>query len=340
MSNESNAYWTVRSYPEGEISADNFELLEAPVPEPREGEVLVRTTHLVVSPPLRMALGTGGIAGKPLPLGSLMRGSGQGRVVASKHADFQEGDLVSGPFGWQQYAVTDGAQPIPLQKVKPFGDLPVTANLHVMGSGGATAFIGLFDYGKPSPGDTVVVSAAAGNVGSIVCQLAKLAGCRVVGIAGSEEKCRWLTGDLGVDAAISYKSEDVGNALKQHCPDGVDIYFDNVGGETLDAVLDRINLGARVVLCGATSQYEGDSHWYGPSNYFNLVYKQATMQGFYIFNFQSRFPQIFARLQALIEEGKLTYAEDQMQGVGSLPDALVKVLSGANFGTQLVNLDV
>ena len=257
MSNESNAFWTVKSYPDGDISADNFELQRAPVPVPGDGEVLVKTTHLVVSPPLRMALGTGGIAGKPLPIGSLMRGSGQGRIVQSNHPDFNEGDLVAGPFGWQEYAVSNGADQIPLTRVQTFGDLPVTTSLHVMGSGGATAFIGLYEYGHPQVGDVVVVSAAAGNVGSIVCQLAKLAGCRVVGIAGSDEKCNWLTETLGIDAAINYKSADLATALSEHCPSGVDIYFDNVGGATLDAVLDRINFGARVVLCGATSQYEG-----------------------------------------------------------------------------------
>jgi NADPH-dependent curcumin reductase CurA len=339
VSNESNAFWTVKSYPRGDISADNFELQRAAVPEPGDGEVLVKTTHLVVSPPLRMALGTGGIAGKPLPIGSLMRGSGQGRVVQSKHPDFAEGDLVAGPFGWQEYAVSNGADQIPLTRVQTYGDLPVTTSLHVMGSGGATAFIGLYEYGHPQIGDVVVVSAAAGNVGSIVCQLAKLAGCRVVGIAGSDEKCNWLTNTLGVDAAINYKSEDLSTSLAQHCPRGVDIYFDNVGGATLDAVLEHINFGARVVLCGATSQYEGDATWYGPTKYFNLVYKQASMHGFYIFNFQSRFPDILARLQALIEDGRLIYAEDQMTGVESLPNALINVLSGRNFGPQLVNLD-
>lgn len=340
MSNESNAFWSVKSYPQGDISEDNFELQRGPVPEPGDGEILVKTTHLVISPPLRMALGTGGIAGKPLPIGSLMRGSGQGRVIQSNHPDYAEGDLVAGPFGWQQYAVSNGADKIPLTPVQTFGQLPVTTSLHVMGSGGATAFIGLYEYGKPKIGDVVVVSAAAGNVGSIVCQLAKMAGCRVVGIAGSDKKCSWLTDTLGVDAAINYKTEDLSTALAEHCPDGIDIYFDNVGGTTLDAVLDRIRLGARVVLCGATSQYEGDASWYGPSKYFNLVYKQASMYGFYIFNFQSRFPEILAKLQKLIEEGKLIYAEDQLMGVENLPNALINVLSGRNFGPQLVNLDV
>jgi NADPH-dependent curcumin reductase CurA len=336
--NESNGQWRIRSYPQGEISDANFEFQREPVPVPGPGEFLVKTTHLIITPPLRMALGTGGIAGRPLPVGSLMRGSGQGRVVASNHPGFSEGDLVSGPFGWQEYAVSDGASLIPVQKVTPFGSIPVTANLHAMGSGGATAFVGLYDIARPCIGDVVLVSAAAGNVGSIVCQLAKLSGCRVVGIAGSDAKCRWLTEDLGVDAAINYKTADVAGQLAVACPDGIDIYFDNVGGETLDAALERINQGARVVLCGATSQYEGDARWYGPTKYFNLVYKQATMQGFYIFNFQHRFPAAYARLQALIEGGALQYAEDVMEGLENLPAALARVLKGENFGTQLVSL--
>lgn len=339
VGNESNGRWLVRSYPQGEISVDNFEFRREPVPEPADGEVLIKTTHLIVTPPLRMALGTGGIAGAPLPIGSLMRGSGQGRVVASRHPGFQEGDHVSGPFGWQEYAVSDGIRKVPLKKEAPRGDLPLTANLHVLGSGGATAFVGLYDIAKPCIGDVVLVSAAAGNVGSIVCQLARQSGCRVVGIAGSDEKCRWLTGDLGIEAAINYKREAVAERLREVCPSGIDIYFDNVGGETLDAALGLINPGARVVLCGATSQYEGDARWYGPRNYFNLVYKQATMQGFYIFNFQHRFEAAFSRLAALIRRGELSYAEDVLEGVEALPAALVRVLKGENFGTQLVNLD-
>jgi hypothetical protein len=339
MTGERNRRWLVGSYPDGPISEANFELSEDPIPRPGPGEFLIKSTQLIITPPLRMALGTGGISGSRLPIGSLMRGTGQGRVVASNHPDFQEGDYVSGPLGWQEYTVSDGARKVPVQKVTVFEGLPITASMHVLGSGGATAYVGLYDFGKPRIGDVVVVSAAAGNVGSIVCQLAKLSGCRVVGIAGSQRKCRWLRDELGVDATIDYKNAPVAERLTELCPTGIDIYFDNVGGETLDAALGLINPGARVVLCGATSQYEGGSRWQGPSNYFNLVYKQATMEGFYIFNFRHRFDEAFARLATLVRSGELKYAEDVLEGVENLPNALARVLAGDNFGTQLVRLD-
>lgn len=193
----------MKSYPEDEVSADNFELVYEEVPEPGEGEVLVQTTSLVMAPPLRMAIGTGGITGNVVKLGALMRGSGQGIVVKSRHPDFAEGDLVSGAMGWQEYAVTEGVRPFPLEKISPKAGQPITANLHVMGSSGATAYVGLYDIAKPKVGDVLLVSAAAGSVGALVCQLGKVSRCRVIGIAGNEKKCRWLKDDLGLDEVIN-----------------------------------------------------------------------------------------------------------------------------------------
>ncbi len=337
-SNQKNARWLVKSYPEDELSPDNFELVYEDIPSPGEGEVLIKTTSLVISPPLRMAVGTGGITGNVVKLGTMMRGSGQAVVVESNHPDFKAGDLVSAAMGWQEYAVTDGTRPFPLEKIEPRHGQPVTANLHVMGASGATAYIGLYDLAKPRVGDVMLVSAAAGTVGALVCQLGKYSGCRVVGIAGSDEKCRYLTEDLGIDGAINYKTGDVASQVQALCPHGADIYFDNVGGETLDIALGNIAHGARVVLCGATSQYEGDADWYGPKNYFNLVYKEATMQGFYIFSYAHRFKEAYRRLGDLINSGRLTYREDKLNGIEQAPDALIRVLAGQNFGTQLVDL--
>jgi len=334
-SNVKNGQWLVRSYPEAEVSADNFELRYEDVPEPGEGEMLIKTTALVVSPPLRMSIGTGGITGNVLPLGTLMRGSGQGVVVKSNHPDFVEGDTVAGPLGWQEYALSDGTN-VPVEKIAPRSGQPLTANLHAMGASGATAYFGVYDIAQPRIGDIMFVSAAAGTVGAIVCQLGKLSGCKVIGTAGSDEKCQWLVDELGIDGAINYKTENVGERLKELCPKGIDIYFDNVGGEILDAALDNIAHGARVVLCGATSQYEGDANWYGPTNYFNLVYKEATMRGFYIFSYANRFNEAYRRLGELINSGALRYSEDVLDGVESLPSALIRVLSGDNFGTQIV----
>ncbi len=338
MSNQKNARWLVKSYPEADLSPDNFELVYEDLPAPGEGEVLIKTTSLIISPPLRMAVGTGGITGNVVKLGTMMRGSGQAVVVESRHPDFEAGDLVAGAMGWQEFAITDGTQPFPLEKIQPRHGQPVSANLHVMGASGATAYIGLYDLAQPKVGDVILVSAAAGTVGALVCQLAKHSGCRVVGIAGSDTKCRYLTDELGIDGAINYKTEDVAAQVKALCPNGIDIYFDNVGGETLDIALGNIARGARVVLCGATSQYEGDANWYGPRNYFNLVYKEATMQGFYIFSYAHRFKEAYRRLGELINQGELVYREDVLNGIEQTPDALVRVLAGDNFGTQLVKL--
>lgn len=333
-----NGRWTVASRPEDEVEESHFEFVSESVGELEEGEFLIATRYLVVSPPARMALTSGGIARRPVPIGATMRGTGLGQVVASRHAGFAEGDLVIGDLGWQQYAVADGAGRHPVRKVTPRSGMPDSTLLHVLGAGGATAYFGMIEYAKPRIGDTLVVSAAAGNVGSLVCQLGRLQGCRVVGIAGSDEKCRWLTDDLGCAAAINYKDEDVAGALDAACPQGIDIYFDNVGGEILDAALGRIAQGARVVLCGGTSQYNHDLDWYGPKNYFNLVYRQAEMAGFYVYNFSHRFEEAFERLAVLLANGELRYAEDVLEGIGQAPTALIRVLRGENFGVQLVKV--
>ena len=338
MSNQKNARWLVKSYPEADLSRDNFELVYDDVPEPGDGEVLIKTTSLVISPPLRMAVGTGGITGNVVNLGALMRGSGQAVVIESKHPDFAAGDRVSGAMGWQEYAVTDGKQPFPIEKIAPRHGQPITANQHVMGASGATAYIGLYDLAQPKMGDVLLVSAAAGTVGALVCQLGRHSGCRVIGIAGSDTKCRYLTEELKIDSAINYKTDDIASRLTELCPEGINIYFDNVGGETLDIALSQIAHGARIVLCGATSQYEGDASWYGPGNYFNLVYKEATMRGFYIFSYAHRFKEAYQRLGDLISSGELVYREDVLTGIERAPDALVRVLAGENFGTQLVDL--
>lgn len=338
MTPTKNQQWLVRSYPETLVSEDNFQLVEVPIPALEAGQVLLQTTHLVMSPPLRMAIGTGGITGNVVPIGNLMRGSGQARVVESRHPGFEVGDIVSGAMGWQTYSVTDGQKPFLIEKTRARADQPVSANLHVMGASGATAYVGLYDLASPRIGDVVLVSAAAGTVGALVCQLAKHSGCRVVGIAGSDEKCRWLMETIGIDGVINYKREDVASRVQALCPGGVNVYFDNVGGETLDIALDNIAHGARVILCGATSQYEGDSQWYGPKNYFNLVYREATMTGFYIFSYAHRFKEAWRRLGELINRGDIRYQEDLLEGIEQVPAGLKRVLAGENFGTQLVKL--
>lgn len=337
-SNLRNGHWVVASYPEEDLSVDNFEMKYEDVQEPGEGEFLIKTTALVMSPPLRMAVGTGGITGNVIPVGTLMRGSGQGIVVSSKHPGFAVGDRVAGPLGWQEYAISDGATKVPVEKISSRSGQPITANLHVMGSSGATAYFGVYDIAKPKIGDVMLVSAAAGSVGSLVVQLGKLSGCTVIGLAGSRKKCDYLIDELKIDAVINYREEDVAARLKEICPHGINIYFDNVGGELLDVALDNIAPGARVVLCGATSQYEGDANWYGPSNYFNLVYKEATMQGFFVFSYANRFPEAYRRIGELVSSGQLKYLQDEVHGIENVPAGLVRVLGGENFGTQIVTM--
>lgn len=333
-----NKQWVVTGRPQGKLDDSIFELREAEMPAPGDGEFLIQTVYLTITPPLRMWLDSGGLGGVPVPLGDVMRGGGLGRVVQSNHPGFAEGDFVSGAFGWQEYVVSDGAQKMPVAKVEQLEGLPISTRLHVLGAGGATAYFGFYEIGKPKLGDTVVVSAAAGNVGTIVCQLAKTSGCRVIGTAGSDEKCNWLTGQLGIDAAINYKTEDVAARLKELCPGSIDIYFDNVGGDVLDAALDQLARHARVVLCGGTSQYDQDEAFKGPDNYFKLVYREATMQGFYIFSYQDRFKEAYSRLAPAVASGKIVYNEDVVEGIESLPSALIRVLAGENFGMQLVDV--
>ena len=266
------------------------------------------------------------------------RGSGQGRVVASKHPGFKEGDMVSGPFGWQQYALSDSTSMIPVQRVQPFGSIPITANLHAMGSGGATAFVGLYDLAKPCIGDVVLVSAAAGNVGSIVCQLAKLSGCTVVGIAGSDAKCRWLTDDLGVDAAINYKTASVAEQLAAVCPNGIDIYFDNVGGPVLETALFLMNMKGRMVCCGAASQYDTEDAM-GPRNLPGiLVVKRLRMEGFIYFDFAKHDGKAEQKLSTWLEQGKIKVVDDIVEGLENAPRALIGLLAGENRGKRMVRV--
>ncbi|MFN3231082.1 MAG: NADP-dependent oxidoreductase [Alphaproteobacteria bacterium] len=335
---DSATQWIVRSRPNDQVSLANFEQRTVPVDEPGDGEFGIETLYLTVSPPARMWLTSGGLTGVPVPVGGVMRGSGIGRVVGSRHPGFADGDIVSGALGWTDYTLSDGAAKMPVQKIAAPDGLPLTTAMHVLGGTGATAYFGLYEFGLPRVGDMVLVSAAAGSVGAIVCQLAKMAGCKVVGIAGSDAKCAWLTDTLGMDGAINYKREDVAIRIKDLCPNGIDIFFDNVGGETLDAALDNIAHGARVVLCGGTSQYDQEAEWLGPKNYFNLVYKEATMRGFYIFSFAARFGESRDRLGALLRAGSLTYNEDILEGIDSAPEALLRVLAGENFGTQLIKV--
>jgi NADPH-dependent curcumin reductase CurA len=271
----------------------------------------------------------------PVPLGEVMRALVAGRVIESRNDAFSVGDHVTGALGVQEYAVSDGSD---LRKVDPeLAALPV--HLSTLGMTGMTAYFGLLDVGRPQAGDTVVVSAAAGAVGQVVGQIAKIKGCRAVGIAGGAEKCRDLVEQLGFDAAIDYKGEDVGRALRRECPDGIDVYFDNVGGEILDAALARLARGARVVICGAISQYNATDGMRGPSNYMSLLVNRATMTGFLVFDFAERYAEAMQEMASWLAAGELRSFEDiATGGVAKFPDTLLRLFRGENTGKQVLEI--
>ena len=308
------------------------------MPEIGEGEFLVRNLWISCDPAQRAWMEIDTYMPK-LPLGEVMAAGTAGQVVESKHPEFAVGDLVSGVYGWQDYAVgsSEGfAGMFPPLKIPPGVDL--TAALSLFGITGLTAYFGLLDVGELKDGDTVLVSGAAGAVGSIVCQVAKAKGCRVIGIAGGARKCDWLRSELGVDEAIDYKSESVGARLRELCPDGVDVYFDNVGGEMLDAVLANMAMHARIVICGAVSGYSGFEERYGLRNYHLLIMRRGTMRGFLVFDFMDRAMEAIGELAGWAGEGKIKNQIDVVEGLENAPDALRRLFTGENLGKQLVKI--
>jgi NADPH-dependent curcumin reductase len=268
-------------------------------------------------------------------IGAVMRAAAAGEVTASNHPGFAVGDHVTGAFGVQEHAISDGAGVVRADTA--LAALPTW--LGTLGLTGMTAYFGLRDVGRAQAGDTVVVSGAAGAVGSVAGQIAKLDGCRAIGIAGGEEKCRWLLDDLGFDAAIDYRSEDVRRALRGHAPDGVDVYFDNVGGEILDAVLTRLARGARVVICGAVSQYNATGAVRGPSNYLSLLVARASMTGMVVFDYADRYAEAAAEMAGWLRDGRLTTREDVVEGgVEAFPETLLRLFRGENIGKLVLKV--
>jgi hypothetical protein len=276
----------------------------------------------------------GGVSLSGIGIGEVVRCIGVGQVLTSNSDAFAAGDLVRGFMGWQEYAILAPAGPLPAFKLDP-GTEPALA-LSVLGVTGLSAWFGLYEIGNPMPGETVVVSAAGGATGSVAAQLAKLSGCRVVGIAGGPQKCEWLR-SIGLDAAVDYKS-DLGRQLDEACPDGVDVFFDNVGGEVLETVLNRIGIGARIVLCGAISGYNDTNPGPGPRNLFQLIIRRGRMQGFIIFDFAPRFPEALIDLRQRVVAGELRSRVDTVRGLSAAPDALNKLFTGANHGKLLVEV--
>ena len=331
---ETNHAFRLKSRPTGMVSAENFDYVEEPVPDPGEGEILVKVLYLSLDPAMRGWLREGKSYVPPVQIGEVMRAIGVGRVVASNHEKFAEGDHVTGLWGIQEYAVSDGGGVV---KVDP--DLvPLPVYLSALGMPGMTAYFGLLDIGDAKEGETVVVSAAAGAVGSVAGQIAKVKGCRVVGLAGGPEKCAMVVDEFGFDACIDYKADDVYAALKEHCPEGIDVYFDNVGGDILDACLARLARGARIVICGAISQYNVDGKMKGPSNYMSLLVSRARMEGFVVFDYVKRYREAGQEMAGWMAEGKLKSREDVVEGIETFPESLLKLYKGENLGKLVLKV--
>ncbi|EMA31714.1 NADP-dependent oxidoreductase [Halobiforma nitratireducens] len=327
--------WQLASRPVGEPTYDDFELVAVDRPEPGPNEVLVKTLYQSVDPYMRGRMRDAESYAEPWDVGDPMQASVVGEVLESNSAEYQEGDVVTGDLLWAEHAVADAGD---LQEVNPDHG-PISTALGVLGMPGVTAYWGLNDVCEPKPGDTVVVSAAAGAVGSVVGQLANLSGARVVGTAGSEAKVDWLTDDLGFDAAINYKeTDDLSAAIDEACPDGVDCYFDNVGGPITDAVWPRLNVDARVAVCGQIALYNATDVPTGPRKLAKLIESRATVEGFLVSDYQQRWGQALERLSTFVRNGDVQYRENVVEGFENAPDAFLGLFEGENIGKQLVNV--
>ncbi len=323
----------LKARPSGLPTRDGWAFTTEPVTEPVDGGVLVKTLAISLDPAMRGWMNEGKSYIPPVAIGEVMRAGGIGEVIASKNAAFKVGDTVSCSPGVQEYSL------IAVDQIKRTGLFKIDTRLgtphqwlNVLGMPGMTGYFGLMDVGTPQAGETLVVSGAAGAVGQTVGQLAKIKGCRVVGIAGGPAKCAWVVKELGFDACIDYKTEDVKVGLKEHCPKGVDIYFDNVGGEILDAVLTRINLKARIVICGAISQYNNTAPVKGPANYLSLLVNRARMEGIVVFDYTERFPVAVAEMAGYLRDGRMKSKEEVVIGLETFPETLLKLFNGENFG--------
>jgi hypothetical protein len=321
--------------PSGLPEPSDWSLVEEPVPEPGEGEFVVEISHISLDPAMRGWMNAGASYIEPVEVGDVMRAGAIGRVAASAHPAFATGEFVYGTFGVQEHALSDGRGAV---KVDP-SLAPLPTYLGALGMTGLTAYFGMLDVGKVKEGETVVVSGAAGAVGSVAGQIGKLEGARVIGIAGGEQKCSWLVEELGFDAAIDYKSENVRKALRTHAPGGVDVFFDNVGGEILDAVLTRLARHARIVICGAVSQYNNTEPVRGPSNYMSLLVFRASMTGMVVFDYAARYGEATAELARWMSEGLIVSREDVVRGgVEDFHGTLLKLFEGANTGKLVLQI--
>ena len=326
----------LKTRPTGIPQAGHFEIVSRPLPEPAQGELLVRNVYLSVEPAMRGWVNSAANYSTPVGLGEVMRGFSAGEVVASRHPGFEEGDLVMGMLGWQEYALTDGKAI--RRKVKE-RDLPLSLSLGVLGINGVTAWFALSEVGEPRPGDTVVVSTAAGAVGSAVGQIAKIAGCRTVGIAGGPAKVQLCVEAFGYDAALDYKSATFERDLAAALPGGADVYYDNTAGAISDAVLQHINKGARIVVCGTASVANWEPWPHGPRVERHLLNKAARMQGFLVWDYEHRYEEAITRLAGWVRDGRLRYREEIIHGIEQAPGSIASLYRGENNGKRLIQLN-
>lgn len=336
MTGPFNQQWILRRRPSAGIQPDDLELVETALPMPGDDEILVRNLYLSLDPTNRLWMSERDQYLPPVGIGEVMRGTVIGVVETSRSARFAPGDLVMPPMGgWQRYSVERAAQ---CRLLRPALNLPLTAFLSVLGLTVLTAYAGMLDIGQPQPGETVVVSAAAGAVGSIAGQIAKIQGCRVIGIAGGPAKCAWLTGELGFDGAIDYKNEDVPDALARLCPEGVDVSFENVGGPIMNAVFERLNQGGRMAVCWLISGYNDDAPLAGPSDFGRVLMNRLTIRGFVVIDFLKRAKSAAADLSRWIAEGRMHWKEHVLDGLEAAPDGLQRLFTGQHDGKLIVRI--
>jgi NADPH-dependent curcumin reductase CurA len=338
MTTMNNQQFRLAARPVGLPKASDWKVTSEPVRELADGEILVKTLYLSLDPAMRGWMNEGKSYIRPVAIDEVMRAGGIGKVVASKSPKFVVGDYVSGGTGVQEYwtgAAND--KTAAFHKVDPKA-APLPKYLNALGMPGMTAYFGLLDVGQPKAGETVVVSGAAGAVGQTVGQVAKHKGCRMVGIAGGKDKCDFVVNELGFDACVDYKSGALKDGLKEHCPNGIDVYFDNVGGDILDTVLTRINMKARIIICGAISQYNNTTPVKGPANYLSLLVNRARMEGIVVFDYADRYHVGIAEMAKWMQEGTFKTREDIVEGLEKFPDALLMLFDGKNFGKLVLQV--
>ncbi|TQC49669.1 NADP-dependent oxidoreductase [Rhodococcus sp. WS4] len=335
-----NRQFRLAHRPVGFAKETDWDLVTEPLPEPGDGEFVVQVQQLSVDPAMRGWMNAGKSYVPPVEIGAVMRAYGTGQIIASRNPDYPVGELVSGRFGVQEYALSDGrSDGCGVHRIDPQLQVPPSAYLGVLGLTGMTAYFGLFDVGLFRPGQTVVVTGAAGAVGSTVGQIVKLCGGTVIGIAGGPDKCRYVVDELGFDVAIDYKSENIRKALRTHAPGGANVFFDNVGGDILDDGLLRLAPGARVVLCGAVSQYNSETGAQGPSNYLALLIQRARMEGFVATDYEHRYSEAIEALARWLVEGKLVNVEDVVHdSILAFPTTLTRLFTGQNLGKQILDI--